>query len=243
MKKKILSIIACFMLCCMSVFMFAGCSNEPNKHAITETEAQNVMATAMEAIEEESVISISGGMYGIVDMELIATETMLYSKVEMDMFASVLESWTIQEGSDWVEYTKSIVNIAFDEGEEPTEMITYTREVLTDFTSPKDSLFEESDFDQSDFEDETLEFVEAYIKGDKTEIVFSIEDEFGAEGKYTLTFENGKLTNIKASSGLNSLKYEFKYGSEILNSIPSIPQPEEGWEDVESVPEFPESEY
>ena len=62
-------------------------------------------------------------------------------------------------------------------------------------------------------------------------------------GQYALTIEDGKLTAINAASGLNSIRFEFKYGSGLLNLIPNMPEPEEGWEDIESEPEFPGFDY
>ena len=230
MKKKIFSIITCFMLCFSAMFMMTGCGEEDNKTPISEVEAMSTMTAAMEAMESETIISMSGGLEGFMQINMIVTESIVYTNTNMEIFGATSESWTRKEGDDWIQYDKSTFTYQ-EEGKEPTTTINYTKQTLTDFEDPKDSVFEES------VGEDFGEFVKAYIQDGETVIVFDqLDEETGETAKLTLTIKDGKLRKIQAGSGLVSIDFEIKYGEEITETIPELPSPEGGWQPAQEEP-------
>lgn len=228
MKKKIFSIVTCLMLCFTAMFMMTGCK-EDDKQSIGETEAMTAMATAMDAMKTETVISMSGGLEGYMQMEMIVTETKVYANVDIEMFNTTSESWTIKEGDVWVEYTKTTYTYD-EETPDPVTETSYTKDIETDFEDPKDEVWDES------IGEDFGEFAKAYIKDGETVIVFDQYDEdIDEKTKLTIVIKDGKIREIKAGSGMMTVTFELKYGAEIAETIPELPMPEGGWQDEDVI--------
>ena len=228
MKKKIFSIVTCLMLCFTAMFMMTGCK-EYDKQSIGETEAMTAMATAMDAMKTETVISMSGGLEGYMQMEMIVTETKVYANVDIEIFNTTSESWTIKEGDIWVEYMKTTYTYE-EEGQDPVTETSYTKDIETDFEDPKDEVWDES------IGEDFGEFAKAYIKDGETVIVFDQYDEdIDETTKLTIVIKDGKIREIKAGSGMMAVTFEFKYGTEIIETIPELPSPEGGWQDEDVI--------
>ena len=240
MKKKIFSIITCFMLCFSAMFMMTGCGDEEDdKTPISEVEAMEIMTSAMTAMEEETIISMTGEMsLTMYDetismaIETVATEEESYMSVYVSydgIFSSIVESWYKQEDV-WVMYTKS-TETSYEEVE-PLSQTDYIKQILTDFENPKDSTI-------GQYTNKNLgDFISAYVKDGETVITFEQIDELGITegGEIKLTVKDGKIRKVKFTILMMSIECNLKYGDEVTETIPGLPSPEEGWTDVSELP-------
>lgn len=213
MKKKIFSTLACLMLCFTAMFMVSGCGEKDDKTPIAEEKAMEVMATAMESMQEYEKFMISGsfsmmvpdeGAYGM-SLKYIMVEDTSYSEESTIMGDEYekIASWEYLVDGTYTLYTKA----------ESSEGAEYSYETYS---------AEDGGSSAIDFED-LGNFLEAYTKGEKTYIVLDSET-MGMPCTLTVIIENNLIRTMRIDvASVVTFDMHLTYGDEVTEVIPTRP--------------------
>lgn len=218
MKRKILSILTCLMLCLTSVFMLSGCKKEKEPVPVAEAVAMESFNKAMTNLESEDAIKMVCYVPEMGETIIITSQEKMYTCVPQTS-----EMWMTKNGDVFQVYSIENTSITDTPNYQYTKSIVPAVEQDSDSEDIADSisgLFG----DMSDLFD-GMEF--AFSNASELDGVLTINFGLKFEGEtiYSMTFkiENDKLTSISMRMFGMSITYSIQYGEQYLQEIPAIP--------------------
>ena len=203
--KKFLAIIFCLLLC-LTPFMFFGCEEKLTN--VGEVEASNVLAVAMENMEEAQAVKMySEDFSGMGKFLMIASATENYTE-----FLGT-KSWVKQEGDYWFDYSIATYEVDDEEVTDYIKSLVISEDGEDEDGNMLDMLL--SEFEDSAFSGATK------LKGEFSISFKVVED--GATTTMTFKVKDETLKSIEISAGMYSMSIGFEFGTSVVEEIPVIP--------------------